>query len=232
MRISLNQKQMRTKHLLFVSIIILLLYNCKSEEPTQLKSVGKIAFYSNAQEMLENDTITVDVFVDNIFVGKLRKASYIKYKTIYYPSDSILITEQTEGKHFIYAKTSSSDTIMWADTINVIKDSVIGKFLDGWKYASSMKKIIGTWVEKNPEFYDGISDTISFERNMTIGKHYLLNGRNYIIENNNLLISNSTTTKTYKYLFSKGLEIYFHDFPQRSSLSILRPVYFTKIRQL
>ena len=220
------------KHLQYVAMIALFLYSCKSEDPALSKHFGKVAFYSNAQYMLEKDTMTISLFVDSVFVGKLRKSSLVRNKNIFNPSDSILIIERSEGKHFVYAKTSLNDTIIWTDTIYVVKDSTIGIFFDGWKYASTVKKFLGTWVEKSPELYDGISDTIVVDRNMIISKHYLFSGRNYKIENNNIIISNSATVRTYKFIFPRELEIYISDFPQRSSLSILRPVYFTKIQQL
>jgi hypothetical protein len=45
------------------------------------------------------------------------------------------------------------------------------------------KIIIGTWIENNPELFDGVSDIINFMSNSYVSKHFYFNGWQYSIIN-------------------------------------------------
>ena len=37
-------------------------------------------------------------------------------------------------------------------------------------------KLVGTWIEKNPEMFDGIMDTIVFTKDALVKKHIVFDG--------------------------------------------------------
>ena len=139
--------------ILKILALLFLLVSCKNTEPTPKPQVstGKIAFYTNAQELLDGNSIQVNVYIDSTLVGTITTPCIVSGKTIFNSSDSILIVEKAIGTHFCYAKAMNNNTAIWRDTINVLKDSVQGVFFDAWKYASEITKtkikIIGTWED-------------------------------------------------------------------------------------
>lgn len=93
----------------------------------------------------------------------------------------------------------------------------------------SKDKLVGTWVEKNPEMFDGISDTLVFTDDLTVKKHFYFNGWKYTISNDTITFKKENVTKSFSFLCITGNEIVFYNFIDRSITSQVKDIYFTKI---
>jgi hypothetical protein len=78
--------------------------------------------------------------------------------------------------------------------------------------------LVGTWVEKYPEKWDGISDTLEFKSNLTVDKHFYFRNWVYKIENSNLIFTSpdGTKQKSFTITITNENEIIINNFLDRS----------------
>lgn len=94
----------------------------------------------------------------------------------------------------------------------------------------SKDKIIGTWVEKNPELFDGISDTIIFTEESLVKKHFYFEGWSYIIFTDTILFQKDESIKKFPYSTANENEMIIYNFLDRSITSQVKDIQFTKIQ--
>jgi len=116
---------------------------CTKNEPTpeEAKIKGKIAFYTNAQILMDSDSLKVNIYLDSVLIGSITNSCFNLDKKEFNLSDSILLIEKPVGTYTYYAKTNYKNSILWSGSITVSKDSIQKIFIDAWKYASEMKKV-------------------------------------------------------------------------------------------
>ena len=94
----------------------------------------------------------------------------------------------------------------------------------------SKDKIIGTWIEKNPVLFDGISDTIIFLEDASVKKHFYFDGWSYTTSTDTISFQKDEIIK--KFLFSTADEnkMVIYNFIDRSITSQVKDIQFTKIK--
>lgn len=90
--------------------------------------------------------------------------------------------------------------------------------------------IIGTWIEKNPELFDGISDTINFMCNLYVSKHFYFNGWQYSIVNDTVFFQNEGITKKFLISIPRKNEMILYNFIDRSITAQVKNIQFIKIK--
>jgi hypothetical protein len=94
----------------------------------------------------------------------------------------------------------------------------------------SKDKIIGTWIEKNPELFDGISDTIVFTEDASIKKHFYFDGWSYNTSSDTISFQKDETIRKFLYSTAKENEMVIYNFIDRSITSQVKDIQFTKIK--
>ncbi len=88
--------------------------------------------------------------------------------------------------------------------------------------------LIGTWIEKYPEKWDGISDTIVFTKDFLIEKHFIYKGFNYEYKNDSITFFNSYKRRSYLINFLNSNEIVIYNFLDRLATSVEKDIHFLK----
>ncbi|HOA46504.1 MAG: hypothetical protein BWX65_00709 [Bacteroidetes bacterium ADurb.Bin057] len=91
-------------------------------------------------------------------------------------------------------------------------------------------KFIGTWVETNPDLYDGISDTIIFNEKSLVEKHFYFDGWNYTIYADSIFFQKDETIKKFLYSIEKENEMVIYNFIDRLITNQVKNIQFTKIK--
>lgn len=90
-------------------------------------------------------------------------------------------------------------------------------------------KLVGTWVERNPEMFDGISDTLVFTDDFIVKKHFYFNGWKFSLYNDTISFQNEGVIKKYSFSYNNVNELIIYNFLDRSITSQVKNIYFTKI---
>lgn len=94
----------------------------------------------------------------------------------------------------------------------------------------SKNKIIGTWIEKYPELFDNISDTIVFMDNLSIKKHFYFDGWQYKTSADTIFFQKGDIIKKFTYSISDENEMVIYNFLDRSISAEVKDIHFTKIK--
>ncbi len=90
--------------------------------------------------------------------------------------------------------------------------------------------IIGTWIEKSPGLFDGISDTIIFTEDELIRKHFYFEGWSYTISSDSISFQKDEKIRKYLYSISKNNEMIIYNFLDRSITCVVKDIQFIKIK--
>ncbi len=94
----------------------------------------------------------------------------------------------------------------------------------------SKDKIIGTWIEKNPELFDGISDTIVFLEDASVKKHFYFDGWSYTTSTDTISFQKDEIIKKFLFSTADENEMVIYNFIDRSITSQVKDIQFTKIK--
>lgn len=94
----------------------------------------------------------------------------------------------------------------------------------------SKNKIVGTWIETNPELFDGISDTIVFKDDLSIKKHFYFDGWQYAASTNTISFQKGDVIKRFTYSTPNASEMVIYNFIDRSITAEVKNIQFTKIQ--
>ena len=98
------------------------------------------------------------------------------------------------------------------------------------KDSESLKdKLVGTWVERNPEMFDGISDTLVFTDDFSVRKHFYFNGWKFNLNNDSISFHKEGEIKNFLFSYNNLNELIIYNFLDRSITSQVKNIYFTKI---
>lgn len=89
---------------------------------------------------------------------------------------------------------------------------------------------VGTWIEKNPEMFDGISDTIVFTGDLMVEKHFYYIDWNYSISKDSILFCNDSISDSYQYITVSDTEFVLNNFLDRLVTSQVKDIHFIKIQ--
>lgn len=96
------------------------------------------------------------------------------------------------------------------------------------KEKSGIFNISGVWVEKSPEKFDGISDTIVFMNDLSVKKHFLFNNWQYVIYNDTILFRQGDMRMKFHFSSINSNEIVIYNFIDRSITTQIKDIYFIK----
>ena len=94
----------------------------------------------------------------------------------------------------------------------------------------SKDKMTGTWIEKNPELFDGLADTIVFTEDLLVRKHFYFNGWKYSTSTDTISFQKGVIIKNFKYYTENENEMIIYNFLDRSLTSQVKNIQFTKIK--
>lgn len=89
-------------------------------------------------------------------------------------------------------------------------------------------EIIGLWVEKDPELFDGVSDTIVFTEDFKIKKHFFFKGYNYEHVTDTLIFYNDVHRRERYYEMLNSKEIKIYNFTDRLTTDQQKDISFIK----
>src|SRR5690554_6189277 len=112
----------------FLGVITLIVTSCTDIDSTQVLTAdkAKIVFYTNAQAILNCGEFDVNIFVDNIPVGKLSRP-YLPLNTVPTIEDKtdespgILTIQENVGQHDYHAEFDCSNYGIWEGKFEVQK---------------------------------------------------------------------------------------------------------------
>ncbi len=138
---------------------------------------------------------------------------------------------------FHYTADMYYEPLGWSGNFEIKKDSCTVVYLSLIPAGSNLpgSRLTGTWAEKYPELWDGISDTIVFTDDFTVEKHFLFDEWNYNMMNDStVLFQNDNPTLSpkisgHKVKFIDDKEIIIYNFFQRSISAVVKNTHFIKI---
>lgn len=90
--------------------------------------------------------------------------------------------------------------------------------------------LIGTWVEKNPELFDGISDTIVFTSELLVQKHVIFDGWRYSATTDTIFFQKNGKEIKCAYTISNEKEMTIYNFIDRLTTQDVKNILFIRIR--
>lgn len=90
-------------------------------------------------------------------------------------------------------------------------------------------KLIGTWIEKYPEMFDGMSDTLVFTEDSIVKKHFFFKDWKYSFHNDTIYFQKAEKIRRYPIKFETDYEIIIYNFLEHSVSEQSYDVYFIKI---
>lgn len=94
----------------------------------------------------------------------------------------------------------------------------------------SKNKIIGIWIEKNPELFDGIPDTIILTEELLVKKHFYFDGWSYSTSSDTISFQRNEKVKKFLYSTSHENEMVIYNFIDRTMTPSVKDIQFTKIK--
>ncbi len=204
---------------------------------------GHILFYTNAQDILDSREFDVNVYINDSLAGKLPGA-FLPQQSV--PSCdmtdtlSVLKLQQPVGEYsytadFYYTTDMYYEPLGWSGNFEIKKDSCTVVYLSLIPSGSNLpeSRLTGTWAEKFPELWDGISDTIVFTDDFKVEKHFTLDGWNYNIMSDSTIIFQNESYRFkvsgHELKFIDDEEIIIGNFFQRSISAVVKDIHFIKI---
>lgn len=89
--------------------------------------------------------------------------------------------------------------------------------------------LIGTWIEKYPELFDGISDTIVFTDQSLVKKHIIFDGWHYSATSDTIVFQKDEKTIKCAYAIINENEMTIFNFIDRTITSEVKNMQFIKI---
>ena len=95
---------------------------------------------------------------------------------------------------------------------------------------TTKNNLIGTWVEKYPKKFDGISDTIVFNLDSTVNKYFLFPNWKYKIKSDTIQFINPTSPQTFSFSITtvSENEIIFKNFIDRLFSTEVKNITYVK----
>lgn len=93
----------------------------------------------------------------------------------------------------------------------------------------SKSKLIGTWIEKYPEKFDGISDTLVFGEDSTVQKHFYFKGSKYSVHDDTIAFLKAGRLWQFHFEYTNTYEMLIYNFLEQTVSEQSKDVYFTKI---
>ncbi|MBO4602087.1 MAG: hypothetical protein J5651_02880 [Salinivirgaceae bacterium] len=90
--------------------------------------------------------------------------------------------------------------------------------------------LIGTWREKNPELFDGISDTIVFTSELLVQKHIIFDGWRYSATSDTIFFHKDGNEIKCAYTISNRKEMTIYNFIDRLITQDVKNIQFIRIR--
>ena len=226
-----------------LNLVLLIGICCSNEDINSDKDnlKGKMVFFTNAQALLYCGSFNVDIYIDSVLTGSIPKGKLIDSLDLCTESNYTLLIEKNEGHYEYYARANCGDYGTWSGTVDILPDSCQKIFLDVSELFINKNKLAGTWIEKYPEKFDGISDTLVLGNDMIVRKWFIFDGRKYYVINDTS-IYNQTDTFYHTITFYSNSrfdkfhisypgenEIVIYNFLDRSITSQIKNIYFIKI---
>ena len=89
--------------------------------------------------------------------------------------------------------------------------------------------LIGTWIEKYPELFDGISDTIVFTDQSLVKKHIIFDGWRYSATSDTIIFQKNEETRKFQYSITNEKELTIYNFIDRLITQDVKNMQFIKI---
>ena len=215
-------------------MILLIGICCSNEDINSDKDnlKGKMVFFTNAQALLYCGSFNVDIYIDSVLTGSIPKGKLIDSLDLCTESNYTLLIEKNEGHYEYYARANCGDYGTWSGTVDILPDSCQKIFLDVSELFINKNKLAGTWIEKYPEKFDGISDTLLFDGDMHVRKYFCFDGWKYFVINDTITFYLDANIETFLISHSDENEIVIYNFLDRSISSEIKDIHFIKINLL
>ena len=92
-------------------------------------------------------------------------------------------------------------------------------------------KLVGTWIEKNPELFDGIMDTIVFTKYGLVKKHIVFDGWCYSAISNTIIFGKDGKEIKCAYSISNDDELTIYNFIDRLETTDVKDMQFVRIEE-
>jgi hypothetical protein len=89
-------------------------------------------------------------------------------------------------------------------------------------------KLVGTWIERNPELFDGISDTLVFTDDFVVRKHFYFNDWKFSIHNDTISFQNEGVIRNFVFSYNSANELIIYNFLDRSITAQVKNISYTK----
>ena len=92
-------------------------------------------------------------------------------------------------------------------------------------------KLVGTWIEKNPELFDGIMDTIVFTKYGLVKKHIVFDGWCYSATSDTIAFRKDEKTIKCAYTITNDDELTIYNFIDRLITQQVKNMQFVRIEE-
>ena len=92
-------------------------------------------------------------------------------------------------------------------------------------------KLVGTWIEKNPEMFDGIMDTIVFTKDALVKKHIVFDGWCYSAISDTIVFGKDGKEIKCAYTISNDNELTIYNFIDRLITQDVKNMQFVRIEE-
>lgn len=106
---------------------------------------------------------------------------------------------------------------------------VLGFCCSKGNFENEDRKLCGTWIEKYPQLYDNVSDTIVFTDALVVENHFYFKGYAYKQKRDSIEFLNNDEVKRFLFEFLNLNEIVIHNFMDRSITSEVKNIHFLKL---
>lgn len=187
---------------------------CNTETPPIIEEIkGKIAFYTNAHDLLSDDTVKVSLYLDSVFVGQLVKSGIGDSMDFNLKTDSLFLIEKPVGSYNYVAKTNSDNPLVWKGTVNVFKDSLVKISLNAMDVVDELTKVkfrmIGAWKDYSIEALQRViftrKDTVFemiYERKFLSGSYKIVSKDSIEVDRPTLNPKNHPRITRHKIIFT------------------------------
>ena len=92
-------------------------------------------------------------------------------------------------------------------------------------------KLVGTWIEKYPEMFDGIMDTIVFTKDALVNKHIIFDGWCYSATSDTIVFGKDGKEIKCAYTISNDNELTIYNFIDRLITQDVKNMQFVRIEE-
>lgn len=115
------------------------------------------------------------------------------------------------------------------DTFLLIASNCSKEFIEGYLVLDN--KLVGTWIEKNPEMFDGIMDTIVFTKDALVKKHIVFDGWCYSAISDTIVFGKDGKEIKCAYTISNDNELTIYNFIDRLITQDVKNMQFVRIEE-